>query len=1013
MFLFFCKISNTQTTEIQKFKNCDIAESVLPFKYNSNKQKLLAAGWDPVLAGNKVMQRLIRVTAPNARGAHDAEFVCVGERAYVVEHDNDLEPGHNAAEHQYCVLSVVNLNTLAVDSIIPIARSEQAFENVTLPKGMCFVPRIIQKDEQTLRCYFASQGEGYEEQIWYRDFNLYSQTFEESIHKAKLKTSTGVFDMQPSYFHADAVKQGFGKPVKGAGLYIFDSFKRFGDKTYVVLNNFIAKQNALALLHDDFTTFEVIGHYNEPQSQQLSESAVNRLPDGTWMAICRNDGGNYHFTTSKDGKTWSEGKEMPFVTNGLNSKPTFDKFGGVYYLGWQENTTVENCKRSVFNIDISKDGMTWERKYRFETPYSFQYPTFHEYEGSIWLTVTQSDHKGSSDRIMFGKLETLATPLHVVRQTDIRVPAEAEKPRNPNVIIIVTDDQGYGDLACLGNPVLHTPHLDKLYKNSIRFTNFHVSPVCTPSRGQLLSGLDAVHNRATAVSQGREKLKRDLPTMADVFKAGSYTTGLFGKWHLGNAWPYRPQDRGFDEVMTFYGWGFSGVAELLNDYTDGTFVHNGKRQPFEGYATDFWFDHAMEWMKERQATGEPFFCYLATNTAHRPMWIGKDYLSRFAKTPIKDFQTSGFLAMIENIDDNIGRLEQFLRDQDLYRNTIVVFLSDNGTASGDHVFNAGMRGKKASLYEGGHRVPCFVRWPGAGLQGGRNLDGLTEVQDLLPTLAHLVGLESYLPKNLDGINLEPTLRGEVQIPDRKLVVQYQSGKELEFGDAAVLWGPWRLVRDRELYHVGRDPGQTDNLIAQHPDIVKEMRDHYIAWWKKFSPDLKTYEPFVLAPSKENPVILYNDDMAGGGGAPTMDVLDPPLQANGVWHLLVQEAGHYHVRVARWPFEAKLKLSSPLEGYYLTGGYRAWPKDWHLLLNAIPEKVAASLRNLPPIGKALPIQATRLQIGDYDVIRKVDTDDQFSEFELDLSAGRYEMRCWFENAEGKLITQAPYIEFSSF
>jgi hypothetical protein len=200
---------------------------------------------------------------------------------------------------------------------------------------------------------------------------------------------------------------GFKRPGINQGLYIFDSFKEFDGKRYIALNNFPGKQNALAVLHDDLITFEVIGHYNDPQSQQLSESAVNRLPDGTWMAIVRNDAGNYHFTTSRDGKTWTVAEPKPFVPNGLNSKPTFDHFGGGYYLGWQENTKIQNCNRSVFNVDISRDGKTWQRKYRFESPHSFQYPTFHEHEGTLWLTVTQSDHGGSTDRIMFGKLESV------------------------------------------------------------------------------------------------------------------------------------------------------------------------------------------------------------------------------------------------------------------------------------------------------------------------------------------------------------------------------------------------------------------------------------------------------------------------------------------------------------------------------------------------------------------------------------------------------------------------------
>ena len=370
-----------------------------------DKPSLLPANWNAGLAGDSVMQRLIKVSAPQVKGAHDAEFVCVGDRAYIVEHDNDVAPGHGAGAAMYCVLTVVNLKTPAVEKTIPMAKAGQAFANVTLPEAQVFVPRIIRKDDHTLRTYFCSQPAKEQAVTWFRDFDLRTQTFEDSIHKARLKTAAGTFDMEPRHFHADAAAQGFTKPPVREGLYIFDSFKEFDGRRYVALNNFPGKQNALAVLNDDFATFEVIGHYNEPESQQLSESAVNRLPDGTWMAICRNDAGNYHFTTSKDGKTWSVGQTMPFVPRGLNSKPTFDKFGGVYYLGWQENTRFRDCNRSVFNVDISRDGRTWERKYRFESPHSFQYPTFHEHDGKIWLSVTQSDHGGSSDRIMFGKLE--------------------------------------------------------------------------------------------------------------------------------------------------------------------------------------------------------------------------------------------------------------------------------------------------------------------------------------------------------------------------------------------------------------------------------------------------------------------------------------------------------------------------------------------------------------------------------------------------------------------------------
>ncbi|MDA1039563.1 MAG: sialidase family protein, partial [Planctomycetota bacterium] len=371
---------------------------------------LLPAGWDPALAGDAVLRRLVRVTAPQVKGAHDAEFVCVGDRAYVVAEVNDVRGGESAAWAEiYCSLSIVTLDPPVVEEVIPFARSEQVFANATLPVGACFVPRIIRTDDDTLRCYFASEQPGQRQaQTWYRDFNLRTRTFVTTIHKAKLVTAAGVVGMEPRHFHADAAAQGFTKPPRDFGLYLFDSFKTFAGRTYVALNNFPGQQNALAQVRDDFATFEILGHYNEPQTAALSESAVNRLPDGTWMAICRNDAGNYHFTTSADGQIWTPGKELPFVPNGANSKPTFDRFGDTYYLGWQEATKINGVIRSVFNIDISRDGKTWSRKYRFETPQSFQYPTFHEHAGTIWLTVTQGDHDASrKERIMFGRLEAV------------------------------------------------------------------------------------------------------------------------------------------------------------------------------------------------------------------------------------------------------------------------------------------------------------------------------------------------------------------------------------------------------------------------------------------------------------------------------------------------------------------------------------------------------------------------------------------------------------------------------
>ncbi len=373
-------------------------------------EHLLPDFWDPKQKADAILAKLVKVTAPEVKGAHDAEMVLVGNKAYIVAEVNDLKAGEGGGwPFIYSALSIVSLDTLKTEQVIPVARGEQIFENGSLPDGACFVPRILQLNKNTLRCFFASEAPGKRQaKTWYRDFHLETLTFDQRIYPAKLKTSLGTFEMEPQHFHADAAKVGFGKPPKDYGLYIFDSFKVFGGKTYVALNNFIGAQNGLAVINEARDTFEVIGHYNEPSALRLSESSVNQLPDGTWLAICRQDGGNgnYTFTTSKDGVNWSIGEHLSFVSTGTNSKPTFDRFRNIYYLGWQDKAQINGVSRSVFNIDISVDGKRWERKYRFESEQSFQYPTFHEHRGNIWLCVTQGDSDPSrKERIMFGRLE--------------------------------------------------------------------------------------------------------------------------------------------------------------------------------------------------------------------------------------------------------------------------------------------------------------------------------------------------------------------------------------------------------------------------------------------------------------------------------------------------------------------------------------------------------------------------------------------------------------------------------
>jgi hypothetical protein len=371
---------------------------------------LLPAGWDAKAAADKVMAGLIKVSGPEVKGAHDSHLVVVGDRAYVVAEANDRQAGEAATwPFIYATLSIVDLRNERLLDVMTIARSEQAFANETLPVGACFVPRIRQIGPKTLRCWFASEQPGKRQsQTYYRDLDLGTMTFEREIHRMKLQTSAGVFDLQPQHLHAAAAQQGFARQPVDAGLYLFDNFKDFDGRTYVAINNYLGGQQALCLLNASADSLELVGHFNGPGRPKLTEPAINRLPDGTWLAICRQENGdhNYWFCESRDGKSWTTGGEKDFVKKGAASKPTFDHFNGVYYLGWQESTQIDKVSRSVFNIDVSKDGKVWERKYRFETTKSFQYPTFVEVGGRIWFSVTQGDADPSrKERIMLGRLE--------------------------------------------------------------------------------------------------------------------------------------------------------------------------------------------------------------------------------------------------------------------------------------------------------------------------------------------------------------------------------------------------------------------------------------------------------------------------------------------------------------------------------------------------------------------------------------------------------------------------------
>ncbi|HPA19760.1 MAG TPA: arylsulfatase [Verrucomicrobiae bacterium] len=558
--------------------------------------------------------------------------------------------------------------------------------------------------------------------------------------------------------------------------------------------------------------------------------------------------------------------------------------------------------------------------------------------------------------------------------------------KRPNVIILLTDDQGYGDLSCHGNPILRTPNLDRLHAESIRLVDFHVTPMCTPTRGQIMTGRSCLSTGAYVVCSGRSFIREGIPTMPEIFAGGGYRTGIFGKWHLGDYYPYRPQDRGFQEVLTFGGWGVGCAQDHWNNaYQDCWFLHNGKAQFYPGYCTDVWFAEAMKWMKARAAAGEPFLCYLPTNTPHGPNWVPPQYAKPYAgKVPPG---VAKFFGMIGNLDDNVGRLETMLAESGLRENTILIYMTDNGGTGGVKTFNAGMRGHKTEYYDGGHRVPFFLRWPAGGLRPAGDVPDLAQCQDLLPTLMELCGVERPSGFFCDGTTLAPLLKGQPQpgLRERMLVVQYGIWEEWEGPvkwNSAVLWNKWRLVKGEELYDIASDPAQATNIASQKPDVVAQLREHYEKWWSAIEPSVREFVPIHLGSEHEDPVCLGSQDWAGYNTSNTPDIR-AGVNRNGPWHVLVERAGEYEFSLRRWPVEADAAITATVPAYQgALGSYAE--------------------------GKALPIARAQLRVGDFDATKPVGPEDKATVFTAKLPVGRTLVQTSFRDAADKEICGAYYV-----
>jgi arylsulfatase A-like enzyme len=556
----------------------------------------------------------------------------------------------------------------------------------------------------------------------------------------------------------------------------------------------------------------------------------------------------------------------------------------------------------------------------------------------------------------------------------------------PNIVIVLTDDQGYGDLSSHGNPVLKTPNIDAFRADSVRLADYHVAPTCSPTRSALQTGHWTNRTGAWHTIMGRSLLKEKEVTMGQVFQDAGYETGLFGKWHLGDNYPFRPEDRGYTEVMRLGGGGVGQTPDVWdNSYFDGSYFHNGEREAVQGFCTDVWFDYAKRFIKAQKQSGKPFLAVIATNAPHGPMHAPEADSAAYADLPI---DVANFYGMIANIDGNFGSLRTFLEEEGLAENTIVVFTTDNGSTGGGNfnaLFNAGMRGRKGSEYDGGHRVPFFVRWPEGGLAGGRDVEPITAHVDVLPTLIDLAGVPAPQGVKFDGVSIRALLEGGVtDWADRMLVTDSQRVKDpIKWKQSAVMTSRWRLINGVELYDMDADPEQQHDVAAQNPESVERLRNFYEEWWAELEPTFADAAAIYLGHAAGNPAYLTAHDWITDGSSPwNQGMIREGMtgaENTGYWNVEIAAKGEYEIRLRRWPDGVNVAMSAGLPaGEDVPGvqAYRARP------------------------GTAIAVTRASIEIGGQQGEQTVAPDDEEAVFRLQLEPGRSRLLTRFYDADGQ-------------
>jgi arylsulfatase A-like enzyme len=422
----------------------------------------------------------------------------------------------------------------------------------------------------------------------------------------------------------------------------------------------------------------------------------------------------------------------------------------------------------------------------------------------------------------------------------------------PNVILIMTDDQGWGDLSIHENPFLETPNIDQLAKESVSFNRFYVSPLCAPTRASLLTGRYHLRTGTVAVSKGLEIMDADETTLGELFQANQYQTGIFGKWHNGQHFPNHPNDQGFDTFFGFCGGHWS-------NYFDTKLERNGKMEQTKGFITDVLTNEALKFIgKNKQKS---FFCYLPYNAPHSPHQTPESYFQKYKKKGLND-ELSSIYGMVENVDDNIGRVIKYLKDNNLEENTIVIFMTDNGP-NGIR-YNGEMRGTKSSVYEGGIRVPFFMKWKNK--LEARTVQTPAQHVDVYQTLQELCGLKSIKTKQQDGVSLAKLLLKNEPIAERTFFTHVNfSTTPVQPTPSSVHFNQYTLVMDKkqiELFDIDKDPSQKENIADKNPQVVQKMQSDYDNWFTSATKDLN-YERITILSKKSVELPTYEATLTDG------------------------------------------------------------------------------------------------------------------------------------------------------